>query len=404
MAVYKIFPEKDATMYSLFPQMNTGTDEILDISNLNFSIDTFPQVARYLVQFDQGQIEDVLDAKVFPTTLANTSSWDVSLKLFIATAQGINLDSQLHVYPVSSSMGWGMGTGKYLDIPIVTNGVSWEYEIMSGSKKWPTSGFNPYVTASFDSTNPGGGTWYTGSTYSASIAPSQTFSYLSDKDLSVSVKGIIDAWYSSSDASLVGNNTIIDNNGFLVKWEGLNSYEDTTGNYYIEFNPNKNVQPVLQYYSVDTHTIYPPQLEFKWDDYVYDTGSNTSQSVINTSQMYVSIPNNTGFFYSQSIQQFRVDCRPQYPPIIFQTASIYTQNYYLPTASYWAIKDLDTNEYVIDFDSTYTKLSADTTSSFFTVYMNGLQPERYYTILIQTTIGATTQVIDSNFNFKVING
>ena len=38
MAVYKIFPEKDATMYSLFPQMNTGLDEILDISNLNFAI------------------------------------------------------------------------------------------------------------------------------------------------------------------------------------------------------------------------------------------------------------------------------------------------------------------------------------------------------------------------------
>jgi hypothetical protein len=38
MAVYKIFPEKDATIYSLFPTMNTGIDEILDISNLNFAI------------------------------------------------------------------------------------------------------------------------------------------------------------------------------------------------------------------------------------------------------------------------------------------------------------------------------------------------------------------------------
>ena len=38
MAVYKIFPEKDATMYSLFPQMNTGLDEILDISNLVFNL------------------------------------------------------------------------------------------------------------------------------------------------------------------------------------------------------------------------------------------------------------------------------------------------------------------------------------------------------------------------------
>jgi hypothetical protein len=120
--------------------------------------------------------------------------------------------------------------------------------------------------------------------------------------------------------------------------------------------------------------------------------------------MYVSIPNNTGVFYSQSIQQFRVECRPQFPPIIFQTASIYTTNYYLPTSSYWAIKDLDTNEYIVNFDSTYTKLSADATSSYFTVYMNGLQPERYYTILLQTTVGETTQVVDSGFNFKVING
>jgi hypothetical protein len=36
--------------------------------------------------------------------------------------------------------------------------------------------------------------------------------------------------------------------------------------------------------------------------------------------------------------------------------------------------------------------------------MNGLQPERYYTILIQTTIEDTTRVFDSNYNFKVING
>jgi hypothetical protein len=56
-------------------------------------------------------------------------------------------------------------------------------------------------------------------------------------------------------------------------------------------------------------------------------------------------------------------------------------NYYLPTASYWSIVDLDTNEVVIDFDSTYTKISADSTSNYFDVYMNGLEPERYYKIL-----------------------
>ena len=394
MAIYKIFPEKDTTIYSLFPTMNTGIDEILDISNLNFAISSNAQVARYLIKFSQDQLNGAID------NLARGAQWGADLRCFIATAQGINLDSRLYVYPISGA--WGMGTGKYLDQPVVTNGASWVYQTVDGGKAWDTSNFNLYVTASYSGSTPGGGTWYTGSNLPGlDISQTQTFTYHSDKDLKIGVTDTLKAWYSSS-KNIFSPYTKIENEGFLVKWEGSQSYEDVTGNYYVEFNQNLNIQPVLQYYSMDTHTIYPPCIDFKWNDFTYNTSS--AVPLLNTSQAYLSIANNNGFFYSSSIQQFRVDCRPQYPPIIFQTASIYTQNYYLPTASYWAIKDLDTNEYVIDFDSTYTKLSADTTSSFFTVYMNGLQPERYYTILIQTTIGATTQVIDSNFNFKVING
>ena len=394
MAVYKIFPEKDTTIYSLFPTMNTGIDEILDISNLNFAISSNAQVARYLIKFSQDQLNGAID------NLARGAQWGADLRCFIATAQGINLDSRLYVYPISGA--WGMGTGKYLDQPVVTNGASWVYQTVDGGKAWDTSSFNPYVTASYSGSTQGGGTWYTGSSLPGlDISQTQTFTYHSDKDLKIGVTDTLKAWYSSS-KNIFSPYTKIENQGFLVKWEGSQSYEDVTGNYYVEFNQNLNIQPVLQYYSMDTNTIYPPCIDFKWNDFTYNTSS--AVPLLNTSQAYLSIANNNGFFYSSSVQQFRVDCRPQYPPIIFQTASIYTQNYYLPTASYWAIKDLDTNEYVIDFDSTYTKLSADTTSSFFTVYMNGLQPERYYTILIQTTIGATTQVIDSNFNFKVING
>ena len=368
MAVYKIFPEKDATLYSLFPQMNTGLDEILDVSNLNFAVNTNPQVARYLVKFDQSEINSVFN------TYVSTSTWDATFKCFIATAQSINVDYSLKVHAVSGS--WGMGTGKYLDQPIATDGASWQWRTYANGVTWATGGFAGNVTASYSSSNYGGGNWY--------ILPSasQTFTYHSDKDLNVEVTNFVDSWRSGTFA----------NEGFLVKWEDA-----------IEFNPTKAVQPVLQYYSVDTHTIYPPVLEIKWNDFSYITSSDIP--TIATSQLYASIINNDGFFYSQSIQQFRVDCRPQFPPIIFQTASIYTTNYYLPSgSSYWAIKDLDTNEYVIDFDPLYTQISADTTSSYFTVYMNGLQPERYYTILLKTTVGGTTLVFDSNYNFKVING
>ena len=394
MAVYKIFPEKDATMYSLFPTMNTGIDEILDISNLNIAISSNAQVARYLIKFNQDQLDSAID------NLANGAQWDADLRCFIATAQGINLDSRLYIYPVSGA--WGMGTGKYLDQPLVTNGVSWIYQTVGDGKKWDTGSFNPYVTASYSGSTAGGGVWYTGSNLPGlDISQTQTFTYHSDKDLKVTVTDTLKAWYTSSN-DLTGGYTNIVNEGFLVKWEGSSSYEDAVGNYYVEFNQNLNIQPVLQYYSMDTHTIYPPCIDFKWVDYTYNTSSTIP--VLDTPQAYLSIANNNGFFYSQSVQEFRIDSRPQYPPIIFQTASIYTTNYYLPTASYWAIKDLDTNEYVIDFDTTYTQISADTTSSFFTVYMNGLQPERYYTILIQTTIEGTTRVFDSNYNFKVING
>jgi hypothetical protein len=382
MAVYKIFPEKDATMYSLFPAMNTGLDEILDVGNLNLLTNTNPQVSRALIKFNQDDINNTF------TGLIKNSNWTANLKLFIATAQSIDTDYQLEVYPVSGS--WTMGTGKYLDNPIATNGVSWKWRTFVNGAAWPVSGLPAYVTASYSGSNLGGGVWYTGSTHALPVTSSQTFNYRSDKDLNAPVKGIVAAWYSSSNA--IGSATNIANEGFLVKWEDA-----------IEFNPNPPIQPVLQYYSVDTHTIYPPTLELKWNDFTFNTGSST-QTILTDPQAYISIMDNEGFFYPESIQQFRVDSRPQFPPIIFQTASIYTTNYYLPTASYWAIKDLDTNEYVIDFDTTYTKISADASSSFFTVYMNGLQPERYYTILIQTTIGSTTRVFDSNYNFKVING
>ena len=114
--------------------------------------------------------------------------------------------------------------------------------------------------------------------------------------------------------------------------------------------------------------------------------------------------NNQGYFFSESIQRFRIGARPQFPQRSFQTSSIYTTNYYLPPGSLYAIKDLDTNEYVIDFDTNYTQISADSTSNYFDVYMNGLQPERYYKILIKTTINGSTIILDNNYYFKIING
>jgi hypothetical protein len=63
MAVYKLFPTQDATLYSLYPTMNTGLDAILEVSN-QIGINGTPDVARYLIQFDTSEIQDVIDNKI----------------------------------------------------------------------------------------------------------------------------------------------------------------------------------------------------------------------------------------------------------------------------------------------------------------------------------------------------
>ena len=49
-------------------------------------------------------------------------------------------------------------------------------------------------------------------------------------------------------------------------------------------------------------------------------------------------------------------------------------------------------------------ISADEESSYFDIYMNGLEPERYYTILIKVVSNNSVKIFDENMNFKVING
>lgn len=383
MAVYKLFPIQDSTIYSFYPDMNTGIDSILEIGNFNVNYNFTPQVSRYLIQFDQDQIIDIIDNKV------GVSEFNVNLKCFIAKAQGIILDTELEVYPISKP--WNNGNGTYLDSPFTTNGVSWNFNTFKDGEFWDTSNFDPYITASFSGSNTsGGGNWYTGSSdpNNINIKTTQSFSYRSIKDLDINVTDIVNVWYSSSKD--IGGYTNIENNGFIVKWEDI-----------IEFNNNEAIQPIMQFYSIDTHTIYPPQLEIKWDDFNFETGSLPP---IDNPDVFISIDNNPGTFYEESINRFRLNVRPEFPERTFQTSSYYTENYYLPTSSYYAIKDLDTNEFVINFDKTYTKISCDEEGNYFDIYMNGLEPERYYKILIQTEIDNTTIVKDDDYYFKVING
>ena len=389
MAVYKLFPSQDASIYSAYPAMNTGLDPILDIANYVTESNPVARVARSIIAFDQDQIEDVIDNIARVT--GSWTDWSGSLKAYVAKASNIIVNSDLEIYPVSGS--WSNGTGQYLYNKQGTNGVSWVFTDYSGSHKWTTAGWPPLITGSYSgSNNAGGGEWYTGSggyDNIGSLEVTQSFNLRSKKDLDVNVTDILKVWYSSSKDINQGQ-IEIPNHGFILKWADAQ-----------EFITSSAVSPQLSFYSVDTNTIYPPQLEIKWRDYSYETGS---LNVINTPDLFVALDSNEGVFYSESINRFRLNVRPEFPVRTFQTASLYTTNMALPSSSYYAIKDLDTNEFVVDFDTEFTQISCDETGSFFTVYMNGLEPERYYNILIQTEIQGQTIVLDENYYFKVVNG
>tara|TARA_R110000764_G_scaffold17669_1_gene48442 strand:+ start:7770 stop:8894 length:1125 start_codon:yes stop_codon:yes gene_type:complete len=373
MAIYKIFPTADATLYSGYRDANTGLDEILEAST-NFLIQNpqvvgpNPEASRFLLQFNPAEITSLFETKI------KDSTWRADLRCFTANVTGLSSTSTLSINAIAES--WNMGTGKYLDLPENQSGTSWRYSQYTGGTQWTTSSYTAGTTGSYNTTtNPtsaGGGTWYTGS------EASFTFQYYTDPDINANVTPIVTNWSSSA----------FENYGVIVRQSASQEFVD-----------NINEQTTLKYFSRDTHTIYPPQLEFKWDDFTYTTGNLT---VLNTLPATIEVSDNPGIFYSQSVNRFRVNARPKYPPRVYQTGSLYTKNYALPEESYYSIKDVYTNEVAISYDSTYTKVSCDSTGSFFDLYLDGLQPERYYRIEIKTTIGATVLIVDTE-EFKISN-
>jgi hypothetical protein len=356
MAVYKIFPTKDASIYSNYPTKNAGIDEILDIS-LYTSIEEIGEVSRALLAFSNTEISDILSNKI------NLTNYKAYLKLYLANASSIPLDYTLYCHPISGS--WVMGTGRAANVPETSDGVSWKYRNVSGGSIFTSS--IAEATNAYNGTNVGGGSWYTGS----NLIATQSFNYITNKDIELDVTNAISSSYYQ--------------NGFIVKHSSS-----------LEFNASYSFE--TKYFSTDTHTIYSPCLEFRWNDYI----RSTSLTTVTSDLISISLSNNKGEFQEDSVNRFKVNVRDRYPTRTFQTSSLYLNNKVLPTSSYYAIKDIKTEEFVIDFDTTFTKLSADANGNYFDLYMNGLQPERYYQILIKSVISGSTVVHEDNNYFKVI--
>lgn len=75
---------------------------------------------------------------------------------------------------------------------------------------------------------------------------------------------------------------------------------------------------------------------------------------------------------------------------------------YLPSSSYYALKDEETGEIVLDFDN-YTQLGCEyPNGNYFVVDTTGLPQERYYRVLIRVEGNDTIYTIDGGKTFKIV--
>ena len=376
MAYYSIFPEKDTTLYS-HPNrstMNAGNDEILELVKEKGNNNSLYYPSRILLQFSNSDIQ---------LAIAKSNNFTSSLELFSTEHKNLSSEQSIEVFPLSSS--WDEGTGKYSNLPILSNGSSWLYKDNDSSKtKWLTSSFGVGSTGSISTTvsiTKGGGEWYTGSLFKGT----QTFSNADSLDLNVDVTNIVQKFSASINVSQTYP-TGIPNYGFILK----NS--DT-----IEENVSSS-NGTLQYFSADTHTIYPPKLTFKWDDSIHEKQSSAKLD----GDLSVSLYNNKREYNKNDVAKIKLHVRDKYPTRQFTSSSNYLNPGYFTTSSYYSIRDAHTEEVVIPFDDNCTKLSANNDGMYFNLYMNGLQPERYYRILFKHTNNDGTQIYDDNYHFKVV--
>ena len=383
MAYYFLFPEKDATLYSHPDRklMNTGGDEILEIVKERATTNSRYYPTRILVAFNNEEIQSTIN--LIGSENFNHPTSSVNLKLH--TVQPKNLSDVLNLEVFALAESWNEGKGRYTNFPTSSGGCTWINRDGSVSgTTWTTSSFIDGTTGSVvnsTSLTQGGGVWFTGSGFTTT----QQFNNELNLDTNFDVTSIV----QKHSASLFASDTYptgINNNGFIIKQP--DSIETNTSSSFGQ----------LQYFSVNTHTIYPPKLIFKWDDSTHNKQSSAKQS----GELSVSLYRNQEEYNQNDEAIFRIHVRDKYPTRQFASSSNYLNPGYFTTSSFYSIRDAHTEEEIIPFDTNFTKLSADSEGMYFDLYMKGFQPERYYRVLFKHINNDGTTVYDSNYHFKVI--
>ena len=354
MAYYFLTASKDASVYLQQPNQNTGLDEILEISKVYYG--NIKDVSHTLLKFDVGYIS---------ASISNNSISMSAAELILkeTKSEEIPLEYTIYANPISGS--WEMGTGTRFD-NISTQGVTWNYREGDSSLEWLENNFATNTTASIN--NGGGGTWYT--SYNAS----QTFSYQTT-DINMNVISLLRAFISSS----------VINDGIILKYSTEN--ESDTADY-----------GILKFFSKETHTIYQPKIRIGWDDSVFSTGS---LAALTATDIKVGVTNLKKEYKVGTIAKIQIFGRELYPVKTFSDTFGYSTSKYLPTTTYYQIKDFASNDIIIPF-SNYSKVSCDSNGNYIKVNFSNWEANRVYKIEFKIDNNGIVEYFDNDTTFSLV--
>jgi hypothetical protein len=348
---YFVTSSKDSTIFLQQPSQNTGLDEALEVSKIFYG--NLKDTARALIKFETTNLSSSLASGE-----VTMSSADLILTEYESSE--IPIDYTIYAYPVSQS--WDMGIGTRFD-EISSDGVSW---LTRTSKKWLGTGYSTGTTGSF---NGNGGTWYTGS------AASQSFSY-ETSDIEMDVLSSMNSWISGT----------LPNEGWIIKHDS--AIENDTEDY-----------GQLKFFGKETNTIYQPKLRIGWDDSSFSTGSLTE---LTSEDIHVTFKRLKARYKEGSSPTIRVFGREKYPLKTYTNTYAYTDVKYLPSTTYYQIKDIVTGEVVVPFNDDYTKVSCDSNGNYFKLNLTNFEYNRDYYIEIKTVRdGAVDYFSDKDLTFTV---
>jgi hypothetical protein len=325
-----------------------------------------PILSRALLQFDLSDISDAISS-------GSIVAPKFYLNLKVCESVEIPTKYTLYAYPVSQS--WDMGTGYKYDGSTSTDGANWKFTD-GNTKQW--------YSASLLDCN-GGGVWWTNNGTLASGSGFDTNYYVSG---SYSAKQYFD--YQSSDVKMEITSMVmgwineeIVNNGIVI----MHSDESSSIDY-----------GKLRFFSKETNTIYSPYIDVAWDDSSITTGS---ADPIQIRDAVVNMKNMAEKYKFGSIIRMDVTARKRYPVKTFTNrSSDYLAPYYLPSASYYQIKDAESENTVIPYDE-FTKLSFDGNGNYFMLDTTCLPQERYFKVEIRSEQSGSIMTYTVPTAFKI---